>query len=236
MTRFTAAYSVDTDDEDEVLDAIDEIVDDSGDDPFFVAFSSIEGSSIVIASTELPADDVDGISPISLLIALSEAERYGDNALWIEPASHSEATKEIDRIVKECTIDEALNSPLSTRSEAHYKPISYLPPKKGARQATEAVKRLVAGSSPTRGPEGEEKEKKAAQKPAKKAQDPVKKATKAHSSGTGDGGREKRKARPMPGKSQSGSSEDMASVKAKARERIERELREVDELMDEWTV
>ena len=27
MTRFTAAYSVDTDDEDEVLDAIDEIVD-----------------------------------------------------------------------------------------------------------------------------------------------------------------------------------------------------------------
>lgn len=235
MTRFTAAYSVDTDDEDEVLDAIDEIVDDSGDDPFFVAFSSIEGSSIVIASTELPADDVDGISPIPLLIALSEAERYGDNALWIEPASHSEATKEIDRIVKECTIDEALNSPLSTRSEAHYKPISYLPPKKGARQATEAVKRLVAGSSPTRGPE-EEKEEKAAQKPVKKAQAPVKKATKAHSSGTEDGGREKRKARPMPGKSQSGSSEDMASVKAKARERIERELREVDELMDEWTV
>lgn len=232
MTRFTAAYSVDTDDEDEVLDAIDEIVDDSGDDPFFVAFSSIEGSSIVIASTELPAGDVDGISPIPLLIALSEAERYGDNALWIEPASHSEATKEIDRIVKECTIDEALNSPLSTRSEAHYKPISYLPPKKGARQATEAVKRLVAGSSPTRGPE----EEKAAQKPEKKAQAPVKKATKAHSSGTGDGGREKRKARPMPGKSQSGSSEDMASVKAKARERIERELREVDELMDEWTV
>ena len=235
MTRFTAAYSVDTDDEDEVLDAIDEIVDDSGDDPFFVAFSSIEGSSFVITSTELPVGDVDGISPTPLLIALSEAERYGDNALWIEPASHSEATKEIDRIVKECTIDEALNSPLSTRSEAHYKPISYLPPKKGARQATEAVKRLVAASSPTRGPE-EEKEKKAAQKPAKKAQDPVKKATKAHSSGTGDGGREKRKARPMPGKSQSGSSEDMASVKAKARERIERELREVDELMDEWTV
>lgn len=235
MTRFTAAYSVDTDDEDEVLDAIDEIVDDSGDDPFFVAFSSIEGSSFVITSTELPAGDVDGISPIPLLVALSEAERYGDNALWIEPASHSEATKEIDRIVKECTIDEALNSPLSTRSEAHYKPISYLPPKKGARQATEAVKRLVAGSSPTRGPE-EEKAEKAAQKPAKKAQAPVKKATKAHSSGTGDGGREKRKARPMPGKGQSGSSEDMASVKAKARERIERELREVDELMDEWTV
>lgn len=232
MTRFTAAYSVDTDDEDEVFDAIDEIVDDSGDDPFFVAFSSIEGSSIVIASTELPAGDVDGISPIPLLVALSEAERYGDNALWIEPASHSEATKEIDRIVKECTIDEALNSPLSPRSEAHYKPISYLPPKKGARQATEAVKRLVAASSPTRGPE----EEKAAQKPAKKAQAPVKKATKAHSSGTGDGEREKRKARPMPGKGQSDSSEDMASVKAKARERIERELREVDELMDEWTV
>lgn len=232
MTRFTAAYSVDTDDEDEVLDAIDEIVNDSGDDPFFVAFSSIEGSSIVITSTELPAGDVDGISPIPLLVALSEAERYGDNALWIEPASHSEVTKEIDRIVKECTIDEALNSPLSTRSEAHYKPISYLPPKKGARQATEAVKRLVAASSPTREPE----EEKAAQKPEKKAQAPVKKATKAHSSGTGDGGREKRKARPMPGKSQSGSSEDMASVKAKARERIERELREVDELMDEWTV
>lgn len=232
MTRFTAAYSVDTDDEDEVLDAIDEIVDDSGDDPFFVAFSSIEGSSIVITSTGQPAGDVDGISPIPLLIALSEAERYGDNALWIEPASHSEATKEIDRIVKECTIDEALNSPLSTRSEAHYKPISYLPPKKGARQATEAVKRLVAGSSPTRRPE----EEKAAQKPERKAQAPVKKATKAHYSGTGDGGREKRKARPMPGKSQSGSSEDMASVKAKARERIERELREVDELMDEWTV
>ncbi|WP_314690509.1 hypothetical protein [uncultured Rothia sp.] len=235
MTRFTAAYSVDTDDEDEVLDAIDEIVDDSGDDPFFVAFSSIEGSSFVITSTELPVGDVDGISPIPLLVALSEAERYGDNALWIEPASHSEATKEIDRIVKECTIDEALNSPLSTRSEAHYKPISYLPPKKGARQATEAVKRLVAASSPTRGPE-EEKAEKAAQKPAKSAQAPVKKAQKAHSSGTGDGGREKRKARPMPGKSQSGSSEDMASVKAKARERIERELREVDELMDEWTV
>lgn len=232
MTRFTAAYSVDTDDEDEVLDAIDEIVDDSGDDPFFVAFSSIEGSSIVITSTELPAGDVDGISPIPLLVALSEAERYGDNALWIEPASHSEATKEIDRIVKECTIDEALNAPLSTRSEAHYKPISYLPPKKGARQATEAVKRLVAASSPTRGPE----EEKASQKPAKKAQAPVKKATKAHSSGAGDGGREKRKARPMPGKRQSDSSEDMASVKAKARERIERELREVDELMDEWTV
>lgn len=235
MTRFTAAYSVDTDDEDEVLDAIDEIVDDSGDDPFFVAFSSIEGSSIVITSTELPVGDVDGISPIPLLVALSEAERYGDNALWIEPASHSEATKEIDRIVKECTIDEALNSPLSTRSEAHYKPISYLPPKKGARQATEAVKRLVAASSPTRGPE-EEKAEKAAQKPAKSSQHPIKKATKAHSSGTGDGEREKRKARPMPGESQSGSSEDMASVKAKARERIERELREVDELMDEWTV
>lgn len=235
MTRFTAAYSVDTDDEDEVLDAIDEIVDDSGDDPFFVAFSSIEGSSIVITSTELPVGDVDGISPIPLLVALSEAERYGDNALWIEPASHSEATKEIDRIVKECTIDEALNSPLSTRSEAHYKPISYLPPKKGARQATEAVKRLVAASSPTRGPE-EEKAKKAAQKPAKSSRHPIKKATKAHSSGTGDGEREKQKARPMPGKRQSGSSEDMASVKAKARERIERELREVDELMDEWTV
>ena len=74
MTRFTAAYSVDTDDEDEVLDAIDEIVDDSGDDPFFVAFSSIEGSSIVITSTELPVGDVDGISPIPLLVALSEAE------------------------------------------------------------------------------------------------------------------------------------------------------------------
>ena len=118
------------------------------------------------------------------------------------------------------------------RSEAHYKPISYLPPKKGARQATEAVKRLVAGSSPTRGPE----EEKAAQKPAKSSQHPIKKATKAHSSGTGDGEREKRKARPMPGKVHSDSSEDMASVKAKARERIERELREVDELMDEWTV
>ena len=233
MTRFTAAYSVDTDDEDEVLDAIDEIVDDSGDDPFFVAFSSIEGSSFVITSTELPVGDVDGISPIPLLVALSEAERYGDNALWIEPASHSEATKEIDRIVKECTIDEVLNSPLSTRSEAHYKPISYLPPKKGARQATEAVKRLVSASSPTRGPEEKEK---AAQKPERKAQAPVKKATKAHSSGTGDGERKKRKARPMPGKVQSDSSEDMASVKAKARERLERELREVDELMDEWTV
>ena len=105
MTRFTAAYSVDTDDEDEVLDVIDEIVDGSGDNPFFVAFSSIEGSSIVIVSTELPVDCIDDVSPTPLIVALSEAERYGDDALWIEPTSHTEAVKEIERIVEECTVD-----------------------------------------------------------------------------------------------------------------------------------
>lgn len=224
MTRFTAAYSVDTDDEDEVLDVIDEIVDGSGDNPFFVAFSSIEGSSIVIVSTELPVDCIGDASPTPLIIALSEAERYGDDALWIEPTSHTEAVKEIERIVEECTVDEALNSPLSVRSEAHYKPISQLPPKKGAKRATDAIKRLV--SSP---PIREEREgPKASQKPVKSA----KKASPADTSEV----KEQRKARPMPGKQKSDSSKDMASVKAKARDRLDREINEVDNIMDEWTV
>lgn len=224
MTRFTAAYSVDTDDEDEVLDVIDEIVDGSGDNPFFVAFSSIEGSSIVIVSTELPVDCIDDVSPTPLIVALSEAERYGDDALWIEPTSHTEAVKEIERIVEECTVDEALNSPLSIRSEAHYKPISQLPPKKGAKRATEAIKRLVP-SPPTR----EERE---GPKPSQK---PVKSAKKASSADAGEA-KEQRKARPMPGKPKSDSSKDMASVKAKARDRLDREINEVDNIMDEWTV
>lgn len=224
MTRFTAAYSVDTDDEDEVLDVIDEIVDGSGDNPFFVAFSSIEGSSIVIVSTELPVDCIDDVSPTPLIVALSEAERYGDDALWIEPTSHTEAVKEIERIVEECTVDEALNSPLSIRSEAHYKPISQLPPKKGAKRATEAIKRLV--SSP---PTQEERE---GPKPSQK---PVKSAKKASSADAGEA-KEQRKARPMPGKPKSDSSKDMASVKAKARDRLDRKINEVDNIMDEWTV
>lgn len=224
MTRFTAAYSVDTDDEDEVLDVIDEIVDGSGDNPFFVAFSSIEGSSIVIVSTELPVDCIDDVSPTPLIVALSEAERYGDDALWIEPTSHTEAVKEIERIIEECTVDEALNSPLSIRSEAHYKPISQLPPKKGAKRATEAIKRLVA-SPPTR----EEREG------SKPPQKPVKSAKKSSPADTGEA-KEQRKARPMPGKSKSDSSKDMASVKAKARDRLDREINEVDNIMDEWTV
>lgn len=224
MTRFTAAYSVDTDDEDEVLDVIDEIVDGSGDNPFFVAFSSIEGSSIVIVSTELPVDCIDDVSPTPLIVALSEAERYGDDALWIEPTSHTEAVKEIEKIVEECTVDEALNSPLSIRSEAHYKPISHLPPKKGAKRATEAIKRLVS-SPPTR----EERE---GPKPPQK---PVKSAKKASSADAGEA-KEQRKARPMPGKPKSDSSKDMASVKAKARDRLDREINEVDNIMDEWTV
>lgn len=224
MTRFTAAYSVDTDDEDEVLDVIDEIVDGSGDNPFFVAFSSIEGSSIVIVSTELPVECIDGVSPTPLIVALSEAERYGDDALWIEPTSHTEAVKEIERIIEECTVDEALNSPLSIRSEAHYKPISHLPPKKGAKRATEAIKRLV--SSP---PIREEREG------PKSSQKPVKSAKKASSPDT-SGEKEQRKARPMPGKQKSDSSQDMASVKAKARDRLDREINEVDNIMDEWTV
>lgn len=224
MTRFTAAYSVDTDDEDEVLDVIDEIVDGSGDNPFFVAFSSIEGSSIVIVSTELPVDCIDDVSPTPLIVALSEAERYGDDALWIEPTSHTEAVKEIERIVEECTVDEALNSPLSIRSEAHYKPISQLPPKKGAKRATDAIKRLVS-SPPTR----EERE---GPKPPQK---PVKSAKKASSADAGEA-KEQRKARPMPGKPKSDSSKDMASVKAKARDRLDREINEVDNIMDEWTV
>lgn len=224
MTRFTAAYSVDTDDEDEVLDVIDEIVDGSGDNPFFVAFSSIEGSSIVIVSTELPVDCIDDVSPTPLIVALSEAERYGDDALWIEPTSHTEAVKEIERIVEECTVDEALNSPLSIRSEAHYKPISQLPPKKGAKRATEAIKRLVS-SPPTR------EEGKGSNPPQK----PVKSAKKASSADT-SGEKEQRKARPMPGKQKSDSSQDMASVKAKARDRLDREITEVDNIMDEWTV
>lgn len=224
MTRFTAAYSVDTDDEDEVLDVIDEIVDGSGDNPFFVAFSSIEGSSIVIVSTELPVDCIDDVSPTPLIVALSEAERYGDDALWIEPTSHTEAVKEIERIIEECTVDEALNSPLSIRSEAHYKPISQLPPKKGAKRATDAIKRLVS-SPPTR----EERE---GPKPSQK---PVKSAKKASSADAGEA-KEQRKARPMPGKQKSDSSKDMASVKAKARDRLDREITEVDNIMDEWTV
>lgn len=224
MTRFTAAYSVDTDDEDEVLDVIDEIVDGSGDNPFFVAFSSIEGSSIVIVSTELPVDCIDDVSPTPLIVALSEAERYGDDALWIEPTSHTEAVKEIERIVEECTVDEALNSPLSIRSEAHYKPISQLPPKKGAKRATEAIKRLVS-SPPTR-EEG---------KGPKPPQKPIKSAKKASSADAGEA-KEQRKARPMPGKPKSDSSKDMASVKAKARDRLDREINEVDNIMDEWTV
>lgn len=224
MTRFTAAYSVDTDDEDEVLDVIDEIVDGSGDNPFFVAFSSIEGSSIVIVSTELPVECIDDVSPTPLIVALSEAERYGDDALWIEPTSHTEAVKEIERIVEECTVDEALNSPLSIRSEAHYKPISQLPPKKGAKRATEAIKRLV--SSP---PIREEREG------LKPSQKPVKSAKRASSANT-SGEKEQRKARPMPGKQKSDSSKDMASVKAKARDRLNREITEVDNIMDEWTV
>lgn len=224
MTRFTAAYSVDTDDEDEVLDVIDEIVDGSGDNPFFVAFSSIEGSSIVIVSTELPVDCIDDVSPTPLIVALSEAERYGDDALWIEPTSHTEAVKEIERIVEECTVDEALNSPLSIRSEAHYKPISQLPPKKGAKRATDAIKRLVS-PPPTR----EEREG------PKPSQNPVKSAKKASSPDT-SGEKEQRKARPMPGKQKSDSSKDMASVKAKARDRLDREITEVDNIMDEWTV
>ena len=224
MTRFTAAYSVDTDDEDEVLDVIDEIVDGSGDNPFFVAFSSIEGSSIVIVSTELPVDCIDDVSPTPLIVALSEAERYGDDALWIEPTSHTEAVKEIERIVEECTVDEALNSPLSIRSEAHYKPISHLPPKKGTKRATDAIKRLV--SSPPIREEGEG---------LKPSQNPVKSAKKASSSDT-SGEKEQRKARPMPGKPKSDSSKDMASVKAKARDRLDREINEVDNIMDEWTV
>lgn len=227
MTRFTAAYSVASDDEDEVFDVIDEIIEDSGDDPLYVAFSSVEKSSIVIVSTELPVDDVDGTTPIPLIVALSEAERYGDGALWIEPDSHNKATREIEKIVAECVVDEVLNTPLSTRSEAHYKPISHLPPKKGAKRATEAVKRLVAASPSSRGPEGEKGEK-AAQKPAKEAR-------KASSPSTRDE-REKRKARPMPGKQHHDSSRDMASVKAKAKERREREMDEVNKLMDEWTV
>lgn len=225
MTRFTAAYSVDTDDEDEVLDVIDEIVDGSGDNPFFVAFSSIEGSSIVIVSTELPVDCIDDVSPTPLIVALSEAERYGDDALWIEPTSHTEAAKEIERIVEECTVDEALNSPLSIRSEAHYKPISHLPPKKGTKRATEAIKRLVS-SPPTR----EERE---GPKPPQK---PVKSVKKASSPDTTSGEKDQRKARPMPGKQKSDSSKDMASVKAKARDRLDREITEVDNIMDEWTV
>ena len=224
MTRFTAAYSVDTDDEDEVLDVIDEIVDGSGDNPFFVAFSSIEGSSIVIVSTELPVDCIDDVSPTPLIVALGEAERYGDDALWIEPTSHTEAVKEIERIVEECTVDEALNSPLSIRSEAHYKPISQLPPKKGAKRATEAIKRLVS-SPPTR-EDG---------KGPKPPQKPIKSAKKASSPDT-SGEKEQRKARPMPGKQKSDSSKDMASVKAKARDRLDREITEVDNIMDEWTV
>lgn len=224
MTRFTAAYSVDTDDEDEVLDVIDEIVDGSGDNPFFVAFSSIEGSSIVIVSTELPVDCIDDVSPTPLIVALSEAERYGDDALWIEPTSHTEAVKEIERIVEECTVDEALNSPLSIRSEAHYKPISQLPPKKGAKRATDAIKRLV--SSP---PIREEREG------LKPSQKPVKSAKRASSANT-SGEKEQRKARPMPGKQKSDSSKDMAFVKAKARDRLDREITEVDNIMDEWTV
>lgn len=225
MTRFTAAYSVDTDDEDEVLDVIDEIVDGSGDNPFFVAFSSIEGSSIVIVSTELPVDCIDDVSPTPLIVALSEAERYGDDALWIEPTSNTEAVKEIERIVEECTVDEALNSPLSIRSEAHYKPISQLPPKKGAKRATDAIKRLV--SSP---PNREEREG------PKPPQNPVKSVKKPSSTDTGGEAKEQRKARPMPGKSKSDSSKDMASVKAKARDRLDREINEVDNIMDEWTV
>ena len=224
MTRFTAAYSVDTDDEDEVLDVIDEIVDGSGDNPFFIAFSSIEGSSIVVVSTELPVDCIDDVSPTPLIVALSEAERYGDDALWIEPTSHTEAVKEIERIVEECTVDEALNSPLSIRSEAHYKPISHLPPKKGAKRATDAIKRLV--SSPPIREEGEG---------LKPSQNPVKSAKKASSPDT-SGEKEQRKARPMPGKQKSDSSKDMASVKAKARDRLDREITEVDNIMDEWTV
>ena len=224
MTRFTAAYSVDTDDEDEVLDVIDEIVDGSGDNPFFVAFSSIEGSSIVIVSTELPVECIDDVSPTPLIVALSEAERYGDDALWIEPTSHTEAVKEIERIVEECTVDEALNSPLSIRSEAHYKPISQLPPKKGANRATDAIKRLV--SSPPIREEGEG---------PKASQKPVKSAKKASSADTSEA-KEQRKARPMPGKPKSDSSKDMASVKAKARDRLDREINEVDNIMDEWTV
>lgn len=224
MTRFTAAYSVDTDDEDEVLDVIDEIVDGSGDNPFFVAFSSIEGSSIVVVSTELPVDCIDDVSPTPLIVALSEAERYGDDALWIEPTSHTEAVKEIERIVEECTVDKALNSPLSIRSEAHYKPISHLPPKKGTKRATDAIKRLVS-SPPTR-EEG---------KGLKPSQNPVKSAKKASSPDT-SGEKEQRKARPMPGKQKSDSSKDMASVKAKARDRLDREITEVDNIMDEWTV
>ena len=208
MTRFTAAYSVDTDDEDEVLDVIDEIVDGSGDNPFFVAFSSIEGSSIIIVSTELPVDCIDDVSPTPLIVALSEAERYGDDALWIEPTSHTEAVKEIERIIEECTVDEALNSPLSIR----------------AKRATEAIKRLVS-SPPTR-EEG---------KGPKPPQKPIKSAKKASSPDT-IGEKEQRKARPMPGKQKSDSSKDMASVKAKARDRLDREITEVDNIMDEWTV
>ena len=224
MTRFTAAYSVDTDDEDEVLDVIDEIVDGSGDNPFFVAFSSIGGSSIVIVSTELPVDCIDDVSPTPLIVALSEAERYGDDALCIEPTSHTEAAKEIERIVEECTVDEALNSPLSIRSEAHYKPISHLPPKKGTKRATDAIKRLVS-SPPTR-EEG---------KGPKPPQKPIKSTKKASSPDTSRE-KEQRKACPMPGKQKSDSSKDMASVKAKARDRLDREITEVDNIMDEWTV
>lgn len=221
--RFVAAYSIDDEDEDSVLDAIDNIVGDSGDSSRFVAFSTIEGSSFIIVSTEEPVPDDGDAVPVPLVVALSEAERYGDDAVWFEPTSHHEGRRELDAIINDCVIDEALEAPLSTRSEAHYKPLSTLPPKKGSKRALAAIKGLdpsPAPPAPSPSPEPARAQEKASERSREESPAPAR----------------TRKARPMPKKAQSDSSEDMALVKARAKDRVKQDEADIDRLMDEWTM
>lgn len=112
--RFVGAYTVDTEDGDEILDILDDHFLKEGDEGVeYLAFSTKFDSSYLIVSLKDCPPRVSGVKPCPLPSALSELEHYGDSALWLEPTSRAKAEERLKVILRELEV----KRPLADKSE-----------------------------------------------------------------------------------------------------------------------
>ena len=116
--RFVGAYLVPTDDSDECIEIVEELVGDD-DSAEFVVFSIESGSALIVISTEEFSDlSVKGASSISVPYAINSEVVYETE--WIDPPVSSLGREILKKIANDITRDTSLESSLSTSSRLHF--------------------------------------------------------------------------------------------------------------------
>lgn len=119
--RFAAAYVIDSENEDDVLDALDELLNAVTEDSVYAAASIVEGKTTLFISAQEPPQSISMSRPTPLPMAVNDMKLFAKDVVWVEPESSSDGMKAVDLIMEDYRqrwIDEEIKGELDIFASA----------------------------------------------------------------------------------------------------------------------